>query len=162
MPTLTPQGIYKPLCIAVLATNTAAIKGREVKCWWENGENASHSTTTHEKVFAARIKPAHVIRHRGDYWKAEKADQTLNAEYWVPGLIHAPMEPPATTVLYAKGELRTWACTQTPQSSQNDIAEFLQIDKEKIMVNVTMLGADGVSKPDFVVEAAKQKTTNKP
>lgn len=171
MPTLTPPALFKPLGgIAVLATNTyAAIKGREaLNVEWEDGENASHSTTTHEKVFAASLdKPAHVIRHRGDYWKAEKAaDQTLNAEYWVPGLIHAPMEPPAATALYTpKGELHAWACTQTPQSSQNNIAEFLQIDKEKIMVNVTMLGGGfgRKSKPDFVVEAAwLAKTTNKP
>lgn len=162
MPALTPPAGFKPLGgIAVLATNTyAAIKGREaLNIVWEHGANASHSTQAHEKVFAKALdKPAHVIRHRGDYWKAEKAaKQTINAEYWVPGLIHAPMEPPAATALFTpKGELHAWACTQTPQSSQNNIADFLQIDKSKIMINVTMLGGGfgRKSKPDFVVEAA--------
>lgn len=171
MPALTPPALFKPLGgIAVLATNTyAAIKGRDaLNIEWEDGENASHSTEAHEKVFAKSLdKPAHIIRHRGDYWQAEKsAAQTLNAEYWVPGLIHAPMEPPAATALYTpKGELHAWACTQTPQSCQNNIAEFLQIDKSKIMVNVTMLGGGfgRKSKPDFVVEAAwLAKQTNKP
>lgn len=171
MPTLTPPALFKPLGgIAVLATNTyAAIKGREaLNIEWDHGSNASYTTQDHEKVFAASLdKPVNVVRHRGDYWQAEKlAQKKIAAEYWVPGLVHAPMEPPAATALFTpKGELHAWACTQTPQSSQANIAGFLKIDKSKVMVNVTMLGGGfgRKSKPDFVVEAAwLAKTVNKP
>ncbi len=162
MPTLTPPALFKPLGgIAVLATNTwAAMKGREaLKIEWDHGDYQTHNTEEHKAVFKKALEnPPHLIRKRGDIANAQaKASKTLEAEYYVGGIAHTTMEPPAATARVTKDGIECWACTQTPQSSQRTVASLLGIeDKEKVIINVTLLGGGfgRKSKPDFVAEAA--------
>ena len=125
-------------------------------------KNAVYSTNAHEKVLRESLKkPASVVRTRGDTKAAEsKANKFIEAEYYVAGLAHAPMEPMAATAQIGKnGEVNVWTCTQTPQSAQQVVMETLNIAKEKVdsvKVNVTLLGGGfgRKSKPDYVAEAA--------
>lgn len=162
MPDVEEPVLFKPLGgIAVIATNTwAALQGRKaLKIDWQ--VNQDHQTYNSDSYKAALNKscdnPAKVLRQKGDFTKAlADADQELSAEYYVPELIHAPMEPPAATAHYHDGQFDIWACTQTPQSAQNTVAQFMQVEPEKVNVNVTLLGGGfgRKSKPDFIVEAA--------
>ncbi|HET9531508.1 MAG TPA: molybdopterin cofactor-binding domain-containing protein, partial [Blastocatellia bacterium] len=94
-----PHG-FKPLGgVAVIADNTwAAMQGREkLKVEWEAGENASYDSTAYKKELIETVrKPQKVVRNVGDV-DAEfaKGGKTHEAEYYVPHLSHAPMEPPA-------------------------------------------------------------------
>lgn len=153
--------VFNPLPgVAVFATNTwAAIKGRKaLKVEWDKGANVSHNSESYLSELKARVKDkGKVIRQRGKaYEELAQSKQQHAASYTMPYLVHAPMEPPAATAVFKDGSCEIWACTQTPQSTQNNVAQALGIDKDKVKVNVTLLGGGfgRKSKPDFSVEAA--------
>ncbi len=152
--------------VAVLASNTwSALQGRKaLNVTWDLGDNQSHDSDAYLAELEKRIvTKGKSIRSVGDAYKAfDTADTKLEATYTVPYLVHAPMEPPAATAVFKDGHCEVWACTQTPQSTQQNVAGALGIDKSKVKVNVTLLGGGfgRKSKPDFSVEAAvlAQKT----
>lgn len=168
MPTLKPPAGFNMLGgLAVVAENTwAAIQGRDnLQIEWEHGINASYSTKDHEAVFIKALDdPKEVVRQRGDVDQAViSATKKIEAEYHVAGLAHATMEPPAATAkVTGSGTdkvVEVWACTQTPQASQNNVMGVMEIPKENannVKINVTLLGGGfgRKSKPDFVAEAA--------
>lgn len=152
--------------VAVLASNTwSALQGRKaLNVTWDLGDNQSHDSDAYLAELEKRIvTKGKSIRSVGDAYQAfDTADTKLEATYTVPYLVHAPMEPPAATAVFKDGHCEVWACTQTPQSTQQNVAGALGIDKSKVKVNVTLLGGGfgRKSKPDFSVEAAvlAQKT----
>ena len=152
--------------VAVLASNTwSAIQGRKaLNVTWDLGDNQSHDSDAYLAELEKRIvTKGKSIRSVGDAYQAfDTANTKLEATYTVPYLVHAPMEPPAATAVFKDGHCEVWACTQTPQSTQQNVAGALGIDKSKVKVNVTLLGGGfgRKSKPDFSVEAAvlAQKT----
>lgn len=152
--------------VAVLASNTwSALQGRKaLNVTWDLGDNQSHDSDAYLAELEKRIvTKGKSIRSVGDAYKAfDTADTKLEATYTVPYLVHAPMEPPAATAVFKDAHCEVWACTQTPQSTQQNVAGALGIDKSKVKVNVTLLGGGfgRKSKPDFSVEAAvlAQKT----
>ncbi|MDO7085172.1 molybdopterin cofactor-binding domain-containing protein [Pseudocolwellia sp. AS88] len=152
---------FKPLGgIAVIATNTwAAIKGREaLKIEWDVSHHSSYNSSEYKAMLKESCdSPKKILRDKGDTTAAlANASSILKAEYYVPELVHAPMEPPAATAHYHDGILEAWACTQTPQSAQGTVAKAVGLAPEKVFINVTLLGGGfgRKSKPDFVAEAA--------
>ncbi|WP_448551929.1 molybdopterin cofactor-binding domain-containing protein [Thalassotalea montiporae] len=153
--------LFKPLGgVAVVAKNTwAAMQGREaLEIEWENSSHASYESEEYKKSLAASCDaPSAVLRKAGDVDAAlASADKVFSADYYVPELIHVPMEPPAAAAHYHDGVFDIWACTQTPQSAQGTVAQLLQVPPENVNINVTLLGGGfgRKSKPDFIVEAA--------
>ena len=161
LPNASAPFLFKPLSgVAVVANNSwAAIKGqRALQVTWSDSVNDEHDSTqflaTLKKRVAVKSKQ---IRGRGDAYAAiDDANETLSADYTVPYLIHAPMEPPAATAVYHNGTFEIWACVQTPQTTQNTVAQVLGVSPNKVKVHVTLLGGafGRKSKPDFAVEAA--------
>lgn len=146
--------------VAVVAKNTwAAMKAREaLKITWDDGPNAGYDSVAFrgELEKAARA-PGKVVRDQGDVAGAmAKAKTKLEAEYFVPHLVQAPMEPPAATVRIKDGFCEAWACTQAPQATHDRLAKKLNLPADKVRVNVTLLGGGfgRKSKPDYVLEAA--------
>lgn len=143
-----------------MATNTwAAIKGREqLKIQWNDGVNASYDSSTYRaELETAARNPGVLVRNEGDVDKAlAGAAKRVSAEYYIPHLSHAPMEPPCAVARVAGGTCEVWACTQDPQSARNLLAKLLGLPTERVTVNVTLLGGGfgRKSRPDFVVEAA--------
>lgn len=155
--------------VAVIATNTwAATQGRNsLNIQWSDSPHDKHNSTDYLAELNTRIvTKGKVIRQGGDAYNAmNNATQKIAATYTVPYLVHAPMEPPAATAVLKDGMCEIWACTQTPQSTQQNVATALGLAKEKVKVNVTLLGGGfgRKSKPDFSVEAALiAKQTGKP
>ena len=146
--------------VAVIARNTwAAMKGREaLKITWDDGPNAGYDTTAFRKELEAAARaPGKVVRNQGDVDAAMKAAKTrVQAEYFVPHLAQAPMEPPAAVARVKDGACEAWACTQGPQAAHDRLAKRLNLPADKVRVNVTLLGGGfgRKSKPDYVVEAA--------
>jgi isoquinoline 1-oxidoreductase beta subunit len=96
----TPPIVFQPLGgVAVIAENTfAAIKGRsQLEIQWDDGPNASYDSVQYRKTLEeAAAKPGKVVRDNGDVDKAlAGAAKRLSAEYYVPHLAQAPMEPPS-------------------------------------------------------------------
>jgi len=158
-PTPAPA-VFQPLGgIAVVATNTwAAIKGREqLKIEWDDGPNASYSSDTYKTTLEAAVrKPGTVVRSEGETDTAlAGAAKRMEAEYYIPHLAHATMEPPAAVVRIVDGKCEAWSCVQSPQATRDNLAQRLGIAPENVTVNVTLLGGGfgRKSKPDYVVEA---------
>jgi isoquinoline 1-oxidoreductase beta subunit len=146
--------------VAVIATNTwAAMQGRSaLKIVWDDGPNASYDSVAYKATLeAAARKPGPVVRNDGDFDKAAAAaSKRITAEYYLPHLAHATMEPPAATARITKGKCEVWGCFQSPQAARDLAAKRLGMKVEDVTVHVTLLGGGfgRKSKPDFGVEAA--------
>jgi isoquinoline 1-oxidoreductase beta subunit len=158
-PTPAPA-TFQPLGgIGVIASSTwAAMKGRDaLKIEWDDGPHASYSSEEYKATLEAAVrKPGVVVRQDGDADKAlAGAAKRVEAEYYIPHLAHATMEPPAALVRVADGKCEAWACVQSPQATRDYLSSRLGIPVENVTVNVTLLGGGfgRKSKPDYVVEA---------
>jgi isoquinoline 1-oxidoreductase beta subunit len=153
--------MFNPLGgVAVIGRNTwAAIQGRRaLKIEWEDGPNASYDSTAFKATLeGAARKPGKVVRNDGNFDTAvATAARRLDAEYYVPHLTHAAMEPPAATVRIVGGKCEVWGCFQSPQATRDTVAKRLGMSPADVTVRVTLLGGGfgRKSKPDFAVEAA--------
>ena len=158
-----PPAMFNPLGgVAVIASNTwAAIKGREALVLeWEDGPNGDYDSKAFRKTLEAAVRqPASPARDQGKTvatLAAAPAARKFSAEYYLPHLAHATMEPPAATVRIADGKAEVWACVQAPQATRSNVAKALGLAYDDVTVHVTLLGGGfgRKSKPDFAVEAA--------
>jgi isoquinoline 1-oxidoreductase subunit beta len=146
--------------VAVIADNTwAAMQGRKkLKIEWEDGDNGSYDSTTYKaELRATASKPCKSVRSIGDVDAAfAQAAKTHEAEYYVPLLSHASMEPPVAVAEFKDGKVVAWTSTQNPQAVQEAVAGALGIDKTAVTCHVNLLGGGfgRKSKPDYAVEAA--------
>jgi isoquinoline 1-oxidoreductase beta subunit len=146
--------------VAVIASNTwAAIQGRNaLKIEWDNGIHASYDSLAYKAELEAAVRqPGKVVRQQGDVdAELQGSAKRLEAEYYLPHLAQAPMEPPAATARIVKGHCEIWTCTQAPQLTRDKVAKWLKLPEDKVTVNVTLLGGGfgRKSKPDYVIEAA--------
>ena len=146
--------------VAVLARNTwAAMQGRRaLKITWDDGPNAGYDSTAFKaSLEESARKPGKVVRNNGDFAAAAaSAARRHEAEYYVPHLAHATMEPPAATVRITNGKCEVWGCFQSPQAARDLVAKRLGMSADDVTVHVTLLGGGfgRKSKPDFAIEAA--------
>ncbi|NVK54864.1 MAG: xanthine dehydrogenase family protein molybdopterin-binding subunit [Alteromonadaceae bacterium] len=161
LPEASAPALFNPLGgIAVLASNTwlawQAVNALNTE--WDNGTNASYNSEAYQQTLLEEAgKPGEVVRKLGDFNQArERASNVIDASYYAPHLAQAPMEPPAATARVTADSAEIWACVQSPQSAQQQVANALQIPLEAVTINVTLLGGGfgRKAKPDFVVEAA--------
>jgi isoquinoline 1-oxidoreductase beta subunit len=165
-----PPHAFQPLGgVAVIADNTwAAFKGRKnLKIEWDNGANATYSSSEYKKELQQTARqPGKVVHSVGDA-DAEfaKGGKIVEAEYFAPHLAHASMEPPVAVADVRDDRATIWAPTQDPQGLQEQVAKSLGLKKENVTCHVTFLGGGfgRKSKPDFAAEAAVlSKQTGKP
>jgi isoquinoline 1-oxidoreductase beta subunit len=156
-----PPPAFQPLGgIAVIADNTwAAFQGRKkLNISWDNGPNETYNSDAYKNELRETAhKPAKVVRNVGDADAVfEKGGKTLEADYYVPLLAHAAMEPMVALAEFKDGKVTAWAPTQNPQAAQDIISKELGIAKEDVICHVTLLGGGfgRKSKPDYVAEAA--------
>jgi isoquinoline 1-oxidoreductase beta subunit len=156
-----PPSKFQPIGgVAVIARNTwAAIKGREaLVVHWDDGQHAGYDSAAYKaQLEETARKTGKIVRNDGDAEKAlAAAGKTVVAEYYIPHLAHASMEPPCATARVANGKCEAWAPVQSPGTTRNELAEKLGLKPEDVTVNVTLLGGGfgRKSKPDFVLEAA--------
>ena len=167
---------YKPPCafqplggVAVLADNTwAAFQGREqLNIDWDNGANASYNSDQFKRQLQITARqPGKVWRNQGDVdAEFRQASKIIEADYYLPHLAHASMEPPMALADVRGDRVEVWTCTQNPQAVQESIGSALGIPKENVVCHVTLLGGafGRKSKPDYAVEAAVlSKKSDKP
>jgi isoquinoline 1-oxidoreductase subunit beta len=161
IPASVPSAKFHPLAgIAVIANDTwVAIKARNaLKIEWDDGAHGGYDSNTYrEELEQAARKPGTVVRESGDVDGAlGKAARKIEAEYYLPHIAHATMEPPAAVARIVDGRCEVWAPTQAPQVTREDVAKHLGLSFENVTVHVTLLGGGfgRKSKPDFAIEAA--------
>ncbi|MEL6181257.1 MAG: molybdopterin cofactor-binding domain-containing protein, partial [Myxococcota bacterium] len=130
-----------------------------VKVTWSGGILNGLNTDELRTAALARLdRPGdHTMRDDGDLDEAmERTDvTTLVADYDVPYLAHAPMEPMNATVHVQEDKVTVWAPNQSPTVMAEAVSRVLRIKRSDVTVHTTLLGGGfgrrGV--PDFVVEA---------
>ncbi len=157
---VTEPPLFNPLGgLAVIAENTwAAMQGRaRLQVTWDYGKHATFASPAFRAELADAVHvPGKVMRAAGDVTAGfAAAAAVVEADYYVPFLAHAPMEPPSALARVEDDACEVWACVQDPQTARTVAADLLGLDPEKVTVHVTLLGGafGRKSKPDFVGEA---------
>jgi isoquinoline 1-oxidoreductase beta subunit len=152
---------FQPLAgVAVIARDTwTALKARNaLKIDWDDGVHGSYDSVAYRAELEAAVrKPGKVLRESGDVDAAlAKAARKVQAEYYLPHIAHATMEPPNATARIVNGHCEVWAPTQAPQGLRDDVAKRLGLSADKVTAHVTLLGGGfgRKSKCDFAIEAA--------
>ena len=161
IPPFKPPYAFQPLGgVAVIADNTwAAMQGRrKLKIDWDLGPNASLDSVAYKKTLQETARKAcKVARNDGDVDAVFKtAAKVHEAEYYVPHLAHASMEPPVAVAEFKNGKVELWASTQNPQAVQETVAKAMGLKPTDVTCHVTLLGGGfgRKSKPDYCAEAA--------
>ncbi|MDZ4730846.1 MAG: molybdopterin cofactor-binding domain-containing protein [Xanthomonadales bacterium] len=146
--------------VAVIGRNTwSVMQGRKkLKIEWDAGPFVGHDSSTYDAaLIASSQQPGTVIRKRGDVDLAfAQADKVVEAEYFVPYLAHAPMEPPVALVDANSRPVQIITSTQAPLQTRQYVAEALGLEIADVECQITLLGGafGRKSKPDFACEAA--------
>ncbi len=129
--------------LAVIATNTwlaqQAVDAIEVE--WAP---ATHPATTGEMFTALESafddEPDSTLRDDGNVDRLPRGAQVVEAEYRVPMLAHATMEPMNATAWFDGTRLRLWCGNQGPTFLRDACADVAGIAPEEVEVNVTLMG----------------------
>jgi isoquinoline 1-oxidoreductase beta subunit len=157
-----------PSGIAVAATGFwAAKKGRDLlEITWDEGEGAKLDTAGIAGDYAKMaLDPGTVARKDGEPAAAfDRASKKLTADYSVPYLAHACMEPLNCVVDFRKGRCDIWVGTQSQTADRNAAAEVLGLKQEQVSLHTTFAGGGfgrrASSHADFVVTAAEAAKAN--
>jgi isoquinoline 1-oxidoreductase beta subunit len=143
--------------VAVVADSVwGAMEGRRVlNVTWDEGPNKDLNTAAVMASLkqAASKKPANLFL-AGD--PAKTSGRKISAEYQLPFMAHAPMEPGNCTAHYQGTKCELWAPTQVPQDCRDSVATAIGLDPDQVKVNVTLMGG-GFGRRlehDYAVEAA--------
>jgi len=112
-----------------------------VVSWDEGAGKALDSAGIARGLTAAAAAPGAVIRKQGDVEEAIKgAAKTLRAEYELPFLAHATMEPMNFTADVRKDSCLVYGATQFQQLAAGVAAEITGLKPEQVTVRTTFLG----------------------
>ncbi|KIC23873.1 MULTISPECIES: xanthine dehydrogenase family protein molybdopterin-binding subunit [unclassified Leisingera] len=145
---------------AVVANNTwLAIQAAEaVAADWGPAPIPDTQAEIQDAIRAAfDAEPNSTLRDDGDVSALPQGAQEVSAEYEVPFLAHATMEPLNATALYDGSKLQLWSGNQGPLLTRNHCADALGIDPEQVQVNTSLMGGGfgRRGEMDFSVYAAK-------
>ena len=154
--------VQLPDGVAVVAdTYWHAFKARKaLTVRWNEGPGASLTTAqmAESNRDAATKSKVIVIKANGDVDAAMKgAVKVVKAEYTLPLLSHAPLEPMNFTAHVANGKALLIGPTQFQQGAQGAVAASLGLKPEDVTLKTTFLGG-GFGRRlelDFIVQAAQ-------
>lgn len=130
-----PQGV------AVVARNTwAALKGRRaLRARWGHGSTVS-SEGLYAEFEGLAGEPGQVMVDRGDV-DATLADcDTVTADFRLPFLDHAPMEPMNATARVDGRDVEVWVGTQVATAAQQAAARVAGVEPSDVKLNVVFAG----------------------
>ena len=137
-----------------------AKKGRDaLEVTWDEGPNTQVSSATISHLLAERAgQPGAQVRHDGDPDATLATAATrLQADYELPFLAHATMEPMNCTAHVRADGVDVWAPTQAQQFAQGLAAKIASVPPEKVQIHTTYLGG-GFGRRfemDFIQEAVE-------
>jgi isoquinoline 1-oxidoreductase beta subunit len=136
--------VQVPSGVAVVADHFWAAKlGRDaLSVEWEPGPHATLDSEAQRNEYRRLAATEGAIAAReGDVDAAlSQAAKTLGAEFALPYLAHAPMEPLNCTVRFDGKRCEIWAGTQFQTQDQRVAAEILGIAPEAVQVHTPFLG----------------------
>lgn len=131
--------------VAVVATNTwyafEAVKALE--CVWDAPDYPGESAKIWENLEQA-INNEDNFDHRqrddGDVEETLASGEVFEAQYRIPYLAHAPMEPMNAIVLVSEDRLDIWTGTQISLFVRNRAAEISGMDADNVFVHAQPMG----------------------
>jgi isoquinoline 1-oxidoreductase beta subunit len=163
--TLAIPGVRKvvqvPSGVAVIADHFWAAKlGRDaLQIDWDRGQYAGLDSDDLYARFSDLAKaPGTAAAQAGNSQTAmSKAAKTIEADYSVPYLAHAPMEPLNCTVKLSADKCEIWTGTQFQTIDQKVSAQITGLKPEQIEIHTMFLGGGfgrrATPTSDFVTEA---------
>jgi len=157
--------------VAVLAANFwSANRGRRaLEVVWDEGPDAKLSTAAMREDYARLAKTPGVLAHKEGRPQAAfgGAAQKIDAEYEVPYLAHAMMEPLNCLVDLHDRSCEIWTGTQFQTVDRDAAARAAGLKKEEVKIHTLFLGGGFGRRAnphsDFVVEAVQvAKAARKP
>ena len=150
-----------PSGVAVIAERFWPAKlGREkLIIEWDLGPNAGLSTEKMLRDFReTALKPGAIAKKTGDPEAALRtAAKTVTAEYDVPYLAHAAMEPLNCVVDLRPDSCEIWTGTQFETVDRANAAQAAGLPADRVLIHTTLLGGGfgrrANPNSDFVVEA---------
>ncbi|MGA8493299.1 MAG: xanthine dehydrogenase family protein molybdopterin-binding subunit, partial [Terriglobales bacterium] len=147
--------------VAVVADSVwGALEGRRVlNVQWDEEPNKDlnkdlNSAAIFESLKKAATNKAVSLYSTGDMSKL--SGRRMEAEYQLPLMAHAAMEPGNCTAHFRGSNCELWAPTQVPQDVRDSVAQAVGLDPDQVKVNVTLMGG-GFGRRlehDYGVEAA--------
>ena len=128
---------------------------------WNEGANARISSKDiWEDLRAASKKDGVVAKSTGDIKKGLAEGERMEAEYELPFLAHAPMEPPNCTVRLTPDACEIWTGTQVMTRAQAVAAQVTGLPLERVTVHNHLLGGGFGRKleADMVTSAVRVAT----
>ncbi|EEB86477.1 xanthine dehydrogenase family protein molybdopterin-binding subunit [Roseobacter sp. GAI101] len=130
--------------IAVVADNTwrAFQAAQAVECDWGPSPYIGNSADQFAAVAASFEDDMQDSRFKdeGDVAAALEGAEIIRAEYRIPYLAHAPLEPMSVVVRLTDARLDIWTGTQIPRFVQANMAKLTGLDADNIHVHVLMSG----------------------
>jgi isoquinoline 1-oxidoreductase beta subunit len=131
--------------IAVVADNWwQARKGLDALApKWENGARALIDTETIVSGLRAGLKaaPDTILRNDGDAEGVSSSSEIIiQADYFVPYLSHAAMEPINCTALVTEDGFQVWAPTQAPEEAIEVAANITGMPVDRGELHLTLMG----------------------
>ncbi|MBT9455543.1 MAG: xanthine dehydrogenase family protein molybdopterin-binding subunit [Burkholderiaceae bacterium] len=159
------RGVLKVIAlpggVAVIANNTwrAFQAAQAVQCDWAEPTYPASTKAMVDAIVASMADKNRDSRLRddGNVDKALSAGKVLEAEYRVPFLAHATMEPMNAVAWLHDGKLDIWAGVQNPTSARDMAAKIAGLDATQVNLHVTLMGGGFGRRleADYVVQAAQ-------
>ena len=147
--------------VGVIADDTwSAMQGRNaLQITWEDGPNAANSSEAVSRLYRERAEQSGAIaRKDGDVDAAlATATKRVEAEYEVPFLAHATMEPMNCAADVRSDGCDIYAPTQFQTFSQMTGAKITGLKPEQVRIHTTYLGGGfgRRAEQDFIAEAVE-------
>jgi isoquinoline 1-oxidoreductase subunit beta len=145
--------------VAVVAkTFWAAKTGRDaLEVVWDFDGVAKPNSADLRKTYLDTAKTAGAVAKAGNVESLKTAAKTVTAEFELPYLAHAPMEPLNCTVNVSANGCEIWAGTQFQTVDQGAAAQVLGFKPEQVKIN-TMIAGGGFGRranptSDYIREA---------
>lgn len=147
--------------IAVIAKSTwQAFKAAEkITVDWKTSPANEMSTQKLREFCISKLDdPMEVIKSEGkSRSEIDKNLKMIQADFELPYLAHAPVEPMNCTAEFKDGKMEIWAPTQNPQGVRKSVSQLLKLSEDDVRVNVTFMGGGFGRRlaSDFALEAAE-------
>ncbi len=134
---------------------------RQLVVEWETRDAKNLDTQTIRKAYLKAIKSGSYNSNikKGEPEKQfDNANKIIEAEYYLPYLAHACMEPMNCTAWIQEDRCDIYVPTQAPTIARNWAARYLSIDREDVNVHTSKYLGGGFGRRaelDFVIEAVE-------
>lgn len=148
--------------VVVVADSTwAAAQGRaKLQVRWDEGAASEEGSATISSALdrALDAEAMETVNRIGDPEAALAAagERVMRADYRLPFLAHASLEPQNATAHWHDGRMTIWSPTQFAGLAARSVARNLGIEADRVTLNVTLLGGSFGRRinADFTLEAA--------